>query len=117
VAPHGADIEQDRLPFVARFFEGLWPPFVPVDRLMRGRPEIRAHGIFQPILSGLRHECPWAKIRARQKAAPEQNFSPLEAAGGLARSSEPGHRPAAGFGLKRQALHSRPPEAIFDRRY
>ena len=52
VAPDGADVEQDRLVLGARPGEGFLAPFVPVDRLMRGRAQIRARGIFQLIFRG-----------------------------------------------------------------
>ena len=58
VAPDRADIEKHRLVFGARFFEGLFAPFVPVDGLVRGGTQIWAGGIFQAVCGGLRHGNP-----------------------------------------------------------
>src|SRR6185437_13545017 len=55
MAPHRADIKQDGFGFGTRFLKRLLAPFVPVNRLMRGRTQVRARGILEPVLGPLRH--------------------------------------------------------------
>ena len=52
VAPHGTDIEEHGLFFGTSLFKSLFPPFVPIDRLMRGGAQIGARGIFQAVFRG-----------------------------------------------------------------
>src|SRR5216684_8938492 len=72
VAPHCADIEQDRLFRGASFLKSFLAPLMPVHRLMRGGTEIRAGGVFQAIFSRGRHVCPLYRgvsaRRAQEKA-------------------------------------------------
>src|SRR6202142_3289981 len=59
VAPHRANVEQDRLLLRARFRKRFLAPFIPVNRLMSRRSKIRARGIFQAIFSSVRHIFRW----------------------------------------------------------
>src|SRR5947208_8142414 len=44
MAPYGPAIEQDRLVFPLGLFKGLLPPFMPVNRLVHRRTQIRRRG-------------------------------------------------------------------------
>src|SRR5262249_22744316 len=59
VAPHRSNIQQDGfvLAFGAR--EGVFAPFVPINRLMRRRTQIRAGGILQAVFGHLDMLAAW----------------------------------------------------------
>ena len=68
VAPHRADVEQHRLVFLPRLRKRFFTPFVPINRLVRRRSQIRARRILQPVFGLLAHHPP--KLVGAQHAAP-----------------------------------------------
>src|SRR6202035_2444140 len=60
VAPHSANIQQHGFVISLSAFECRVAPLIPINRLMRGRPQIGTGGIFQAIFRMCRQKIPFS---------------------------------------------------------
>jgi hypothetical protein len=61
VAPHRANIQQHRFVIGFSAFERRVAPLIPINGLMRGRPQIGAGGILQAIFGMCRQGIPFSE--------------------------------------------------------